>query len=233
MKAAAIIVAGGRGTRMGADVPKQLLLLEGKSILERALLPFLRCDSVGSIVVTVAEEIQGAVEQIVRDLGEEGKIRVVRGGAERQESVWNGLSALPDNPEVVAVHDAVRPFITAALIAGCIEGAANFGAVTVSRRLKETVKLVENGVVVETVDRDRFRLTQTPQAFRTELLVRAHQRARAEGFTGTDDCMLVERLGFPVHVIEGSDMNIKITTPADLLLAGAILSRFEKGGDAC
>ena len=230
---AAIIVAGGRGTRMGAVIPKQLLLLEGKTILERTLLPFLRCEAVGDIVVTVAEEILGAVEELVRGLGTEGKIRVVRGGAERQESVWNGLKALTKNPEVVAVHDAVRPFITAGLIAECIETAARFGAVTVARPLTETVKLVENGVVVETLDRARLRLTQTPQAFRTALLVRAHERARAESFSGTDDCMLVERLGWPVQVIEGTDMNIKITTPADLLLAGAILPRFERGENAC
>jgi 2-C-methyl-D-erythritol 4-phosphate cytidylyltransferase len=230
---AAIIVAGGRGTRMGADIPKQLLLLGGKTILEHTLHPFLRCAAVGSIVVTVAEDILEKVEELVRDLEPAGRIAVVRGGAERQESVWNGLSALPGNTGVVAVHDAVRPFITPRLIGECIDTAALYGAVTVARSVKETVKVVENGVVVETLDRDRLRLTQTPQAFRTDVLVRAHKRAREEGFTGTDDCMLVERLGLPVHVIEGTDMNIKITTPADLLLAGAILPLFECGDEAC
>lgn len=230
---AAIIVAGGRGTRMGAGIPKQLLLLDGKTILERTLLPFLACETVGSIVVTVAEDIRRDVEELVRTLGAEGKIKVVRGGTERQESVWNGLSALPEGIEAVAVHDAVRPFITSRLIAECIEAASRFGAVTVARQVKETVKVVENGVVVETLDRSRLRLIQTPQAFRTGLLVRAHERAREEGFTGTDDCMLVERLGQPVHIIEGADMNIKITTPTDLLLAGAILPLFERGDAVC
>ncbi len=230
---AAIIVAGGRGTRMGAEIPKQLLLLGGKTILERTLLPFLGCEAVGCIVVTVAEEIRGTVEELFRGLDGGERVTVVRGGTERQESVWNGLSALPKGTEVVTVHDAVRPFVTARLIAGCIESAARYGAVTVARPIKETVKVVENGVVVETLDRSRLRLTQTPQAFRTGLLVRAHERAREDGFAGTDDCMLVERLGAPVHVIEGTDTNIKITTPADLLLAGAILPLFECGDNAC
>lgn len=230
---AAIIVAGGRGTRMGADIPKQLLMLGGKTILERTLLPFVRCDAVDSVVLAVAEEIIGITNDLVRGLGAEGNTTVIAGGAERQDSVWNGLSTLRGGYEVVMIHDAVRPFVTPRLIAECIETAARFGAVTVTRPVTETVKAVADGIVVETLDRERLRITLTPQAFRTELLLRAHDQARRDNFTGTDDCMLVERLGFPVHIIEGDDMNIKITTPADLRIAGAILPLFENGDGSC
>lgn len=229
MNASAIIVAGGTGKRMGANIPKQLLELGGKTILARTLEPFLRCGDIGRIVIAAAEAILDEVNAVVRSLASRKEITVVPGGRERQDSVWNGLRALPDADGVVAVHDAVRPFITARLVGECLRAAERHGAVTAARPVKETVKAVADGVVVETLDRSKLWIIQTPQAFQTALLIRAHEEARRDGFAATDDCMLVERLGFPVHIIEGDDMNIKITTPADLRIAGAVLSLFGNG----
>ncbi len=172
------------------------------------------------------------IEAIVHTMAAGKKVNIVAGGRDRQESVWNGLAALSGNVSVVLVHDAVRPFITSGLIDSCIREAARAGAATVARPVKETVKAVESGVVIETLDRSRLWIIQTPQAFRADLLVRAHEEARRDGFLGTDDCMLVERLGYPVHIIEGDDMNFKITTPADLRIAGAVLSLFQNQGNS-
>ena len=233
MKASAIIVAGGTGKRMGGDVPKQFLMLGGVSILERTIRPFLACGEIGEIVITIAEEIMGQAVDITGRMTADRRIRVIPGGKERQDSVWNGLAALSPESGIVAVHDGVRPFITPMLIRDCIKAAERWGAVTVMRPMKETVKTVEKDIVIETPDRSKLWITQTPQVFRTALIREAHERARKEGFYGTDDCILVERLGNTVHVIEGSDMNIKITTQADLKIAGAILELFENGDTRC
>ena len=233
MKASAVIVAGGMGKRMGADIPKQLLMLGGMSILERTLLPFLACGEIGEIVISAAGEIIGQVAGITERMTADRRIRVVKGGKERQDSVWNGLAALSGESEIVAVHDGIRPFITPLLIGECIRAAERWGAVTVMRPLKETVKAVEKDRVIETLDRSKLWIAQTPQVFRTALIREAHERARSEGYYGTDDCILVERLGYAVHVVEGSDMNIKITTPADLKIAGAILTLLENGDTQC
>ncbi len=234
MTAAAVIVAGGRGVRMGADVPKQFLLLGGKPILERTLGPFLACRDILEVVIAAPREHIAETERVAASLAPRKPVRVVEGGRERQESVRLGIAALACGADIVLVHDAVRPFITADLIESCIFGAARTGAVTVARPVKETIKTVEDGMVTGTPDRSRYRIVQTPQAFRTGLITEAHERARAEGFLGTDDCMLVERLGHPVAVIEGDDTNIKITTPADLAAAGALLTYIEEfGGKRC
>ncbi len=233
MTAGAVIVAGGRGVRMGADVPKQFLLLGGRPILARTLEPFLACAGVGEIVIAAPREHIAETERIAASLAPVKPVRVVEGGRERQESVRLGIAALAGGADIVLVHDAVRPFITVGLIESCIAKAACSGAVTVARPLKETIKTVEDGIVTGTPDRSRYWIVQTPQAFRAGLIIEAHERARADGFLGTDDCVLVERLGHTVTVIEGGDTNIKITTPADFAAAGAILSFMEHGGNRC
>jgi len=230
MKNGAVIAAGGTGTRMGTDIPKQLLKLGGITILERTLMPFINCPEIGQIVIVAAESIIRDINGTVHETSAHARpITVVRGGRERQDSVLNGIMALDRDTGIVVIHDAVRPFITAGLVSECIHAAETFGAVSVMRRIKETVKVVKNGRVVNTPDRSQLWITQTPQAFRKELIIEAHKRARDDRFIGTDDCMLVERLGYPVHVVEGSDTNIKITTPTDLALAGALLKQFEDG----
>ncbi|MFA6473008.1 MAG: 2-C-methyl-D-erythritol 4-phosphate cytidylyltransferase [Candidatus Latescibacterota bacterium] len=233
MNVSAVIVAGGTGKRMNAGIPKQLLMLGGMSILERTLQPFLACDEITEIVITAAEEIIGPITDSTERIQTEQHIIVVPGGKERQDSVWNGLAALSPESDIVIVHDGVRPFITPQIIKKCIHAAAKWGAVSVMRPVKETVKTVENDRVIETLDRSKLWITQTPQVFRTVLIREAHERARLDGYYGTDDCILVERLGHEVHIIEGDEMNIKITTPADLKIAGAILALFENGERQC
>ena len=234
MSAWAVIAAGGKGRRMGTDAPKQLLKLDGITILERTLKPFKDCNDIEGIIITAPEEIFEYIKNtILKNSTSSKKIIVVEGGTERQSSVWNGLCAVPKDVDIVVIHDAVRPFITRELISECVQSALKHGAVTVMRPLKETIKTVSNGIVTNTPDRSSLRVTQTPQAFRTELILNAHTHGRNEGFIGTDDCMLVERLGHPVHIIEGDDLNIKITTKVDLKIASALLYFFENKEGKC
>ena len=230
MIAGALLVAGGQGKRMGTVVPKQLLTLGGATILEQTLRPFVQCSAFEQIVIVAAETTIEHIKDIIHtSFPCSPPVVVVKGGPERQDSVFNGLMALYRDIDIVAIHDAVRPFITGELILECLSCAEKYGAVSVMRPLKETVKVVKDGVVVETPERSKLWITQTPQAFRKELIVEAHRKAGESGFTGTDDCMLVERLGYPVHVVEGSDINIKVTTQTDLAIAGAILKLLENG----
>ncbi|MFC1490446.1 2-C-methyl-D-erythritol 4-phosphate cytidylyltransferase [Candidatus Latescibacterota bacterium] len=229
MRGYGIIAAGGSGKRMGAAVPKQLLELDGVTIFERSLRPFLRCPEIEGIVIVAAADIFEHINEVVNSISDTGKsITVVKGGAERQDSVRNGLKAVPEEIDVVVIHDAVRPFITADLISECVQSAFDNGAVGVMRPLKETLKVISDSVVTETLDRSKLWVAQTPQAFDRKLLMEAHQNAVEKNISATDDGMLVELLGKPVHVIEGNDMNIKITTPADLKIAAAVLAMFTK-----
>jgi 2-C-methyl-D-erythritol 4-phosphate cytidylyltransferase len=214
---------------MGADIPKQLLELGGITIFERSLEPFLKCPEIDGIVVVAAATVIEHITDIVGNLSDTPKsVTVVQGGAERQDSVRNGIDVVPDDCDVVVIHDAVRPFITPELISECVRTAYAHGAVGVMRPLKETLKSVIGDIVEKTLDRSKLWIAQTPQAFKRTLLVEAHDDARKNGITVTDDCMLVERFGKSVHVIEGSDMNIKITTPADLKIAAAVLELFSQ-----
>jgi len=227
MNAGAVIAAGGQGVRMGKNQPKQLLELGGTSILERTLQPFIDCPEINQIVIVSAEGIIGSIESRIRQKPFCNKpVTVINGGSERQQSVFRGIKALDETIDIVVVHDAVRPFITDKLITECCHAADKYGSVSVMRPITETVKVVKDSVVVSTPDRSTIWITQTPQAFRKELIEYAHKRATADDFFGTDDCMLVERLGHTVHIIEGNDMNIKITTPKDLNAAEAILKLF-------
>lgn len=227
MKAAAVIVAGGKGLRMGSSVPKQMMPVNGKPIILRTLEPFIRCPEIAEIVIVASPSIIADFTALLDNEDIEAPVIVVSGGSERQQSVMNGLAAVSEDIDVVAIHDAVRPFITAALISECVHTAHEKGAATVMRRCKETVKAVEDGCIVETVDRSRLWVAQTPQAFRRKLILESHRKAAADGFVATDDCMVVEYCGHTVRVIEGNDSNIKITTPTDLLIAEEILRQWK------
>ncbi len=227
----AVIVAGGIGKRMGADRPKQFLSLRGRTILEWTLEPFVASKEIHGITIVAERDSMDVIREQVAQVSQPWKcIDIVEGGRERQDSVRNGIASAPDNCDIIIVHDAVRPFITVELIGDCIKGAYEHKAVTVMRPVKETVKEVRDGIVVATPDRSTLWITQTPQAFRADILREAHRSAVEDGFIGTDDCMLAERLGHAVHIIEGNDYNIKITTPADLAFAEAIAQNFEKRG---
>jgi 2-C-methyl-D-erythritol 4-phosphate cytidylyltransferase len=202
---------------MNVRQPKQYLRLGRTPVLVRTL-QRLAGAAVSGIVVAVPRERVEATRRLLRAHRVPKVLDVVAGGAERQESVWLGLQAA-GQPDWVLVHDAVRPFITSALIARVLAAAGATGAATCGLAVRETVKRVREDVVESTLDRAGLWLIQTPQAFRRELLWEAHDKARRDGYAGTDDAMLVERLGGRVAVVPGLAENLKITTPADLRVA--------------
>jgi len=226
MSVTVLIPAAGMGARMGAAVNKQYLLLDERPILAHTLAVFDRHPRVDHIfVISPSSEIDYCRTEVIDRYGF-GKVReLVAGGAERQESVRNGLDACrTDEDDVVLVHDGVRPFLPAALVGRAVDAAGRHGACAVGVPVKDTVKEVDGGMITGTPDRQRLWLAQTPQAFRFGLIREAHARALREDFRGTDDASLVERLGRPVAMLEGSYRNIKITTPEDLVLARALLA---------
>jgi 2-C-methyl-D-erythritol 4-phosphate cytidylyltransferase len=208
---AVLVPAGGIGTRLGRRTPKQFLSLGGATILARTLSHFRRHPDVRAVVVAAPAEHLARTRRLVGRAAE-----VVAGGATRQESVWLALQAAPADVEIVLVHDAVRPFIDRRLIDAVVASAAAHGAAICALPIAETIKRVRDGVVETTLERSGLWAVQTPQAFRSALLREAHDKARRDGVTGTDDAMLVERLGHPVRVVPGLAGNVKITTPDDL-----------------
>lgn len=220
--AACVIPAGGSGSRFGGELPKQFLSLGGISVLRRSTLAAAATPEVGAIVIAAPAD---AVDRARAEVAGIGKVvAVVAGGATRVESVGNALAALPAEPEVILVHDAARPLARTALFSEAIASARAAGGAIVAVRVADTVKRVgADGVVRETVAREALWRIQTPQAFRTELLRRAHREAHERGWDATDDAALVERVGGEVRVVEGDGMNFKITTPEDLALAERLL----------
>ena len=229
---AVVIPAGGVGTRLGRRTPKQFLALGSAPILVATVRHFARHPRVNSVVVS-APAAHVARTRRMLERGRGAPVTVVEGGGTRQESVSRGLAAVPADSALVVVHDAVRPFITRALIDSerrllavgwglAVVGAARAtGAAICALPIAETVKRVSGGVVESTLDRAELVAVQTPQAFRADLLREAHDKARRDGFIGTDDAMLVERLGQSVQVVPGLAENVKITTPVDLRRARA------------
>lgn len=217
-KVIAIIPAAGLGVRMG-NTRKQFLRLAGMPILALTLRKFDACPAVDEIFVSARGEDEQAVREMIGSARIGKTVTVVRGGDTRQESVENALRALPAGTTIVAVHDAVRPFVTVAEISAVIAEAAHSGGSILGVLCVDTVKQVERTRITATIPRERIVLAQTPQAFRYDLLVRAFDRAREDQFTGTDEASLVERLGEDVTVVAGSLRNIKITAPNDLALA--------------
>jgi 2-C-methyl-D-erythritol 4-phosphate cytidylyltransferase len=230
MKVAVIVPAAGLGTRMGRNAAektgtsrKQFMLLEGSPILVHTVRKFAASDRVQEIVVAVrAEDLEWVDGMLSREIPR-SRVRVVEGGNSRQQSVENALVALPADTGLVAVHDAVRPFVDLPTIHKVLEEAAESGAAIVGVVPVDTVKQVSRSTgkarIRSTLPRDRLVLAQTPQVFRYELLVKAFQSARADGFVGTDEASLVERLDVEVTVVLGNDRNMKITKPSDMDLA--------------
>jgi 2-C-methyl-D-erythritol 4-phosphate cytidylyltransferase len=209
---AVLVPAGGIGTRLGRRTPKQFLTISGATILARTLAHFVRHPAVRAVIVAAPTEHLARTRRLVG----RARVTVVAGGATRQESVWNALQAAPGDVEIVLVHDAVRPFIDRRLIDAVVAAASTHGAAICALPIAETVKRVRDGVVQATLDRSELWAIQTPQGFRAALLREAHDKARRDGVVGTDDAMLVERLGHAVRVVSGLAGNVKITTPEDL-----------------
>lgn len=222
----AVIVAGGAGRRFGGDTPKQYRLLAGEPLILRTLRVFDECPAIDRTVLVVpAGDIPRVAASILPGAGLIKPVHLAAGGQSRQESVCNGLQHVPEEVAFVAIHDAVRPLVSLACIASCIEGARMNGACIAALPAWDTLKRVEaDGSIRGTLPRDRIWLAQTPQVFRTKLIRDAHAAACRSGWTGTDDAQLVERIGARVHVTPGSRMNFKITTPDDLHLAEMLLS---------
>lgn len=214
-RAGVIVVAAGRGTRMGTAESKQYLMLEDKPIVIHTLEAFDRHPWIGEIVLVTGGQDVDRCRAWIAEYGMTKQIKVIPGGAERQHSVYQGL--LQISTPWVLVHDGVRPFVTSEQITSCCEAAIEYGASVLAVPVKDTIKQAdEHCWVAATLDRRSLWAIQTPQTFRRDDLLAAHERAEEEGFIGTDDAMLVERLGIPVKLVEGDYGNLKITTPEDL-----------------
>jgi 2-C-methyl-D-erythritol 4-phosphate cytidylyltransferase len=229
---AAILPAAGLGTRMGADTPKQFLELDGVPIVILSLRRIASCDLVTEIIVATRGDGVARLEDRIRAEKFKQNVRVVRGGDSRQESVARALEEVSSDTEIVLVHDAVRPFVTCEQITRVIEEARRCRAAILGIPAMDTVKEVKRAslpedvaLITATIPRERVVLAQTPQAFSTKLLKEAFARARADGVSASDEAGLVERLGQDVHVVLGSERNIKITKPADMELARFYLER--------
>jgi len=215
-----VIAAGGTGRRMGGNLPKQFLSLGGRSILERTLACFNAHPEVREIVVVVPRAYLEKTAWVIHEGNLSKVTRVVTGGKERQESVWIGLNAFGASPRVVLIHDAVRPLVRKKVLDAVIRQTRRAGAAVAGVRVKDTIKLEgQKGFFTETLDRSKLWSIQTPQGFDFKLVHLAHKKARASGFSGTDDAALVERLGRKVRIVEGDYDNIKITTAEDLAFA--------------
>ena len=226
--AAAVIPAAGAGIRMGAEGPKQFLLLNGRPILAVTLEAFERCPVIETVVLVVPGDAVSACEREFLEGRSPTKVRrVVPGGARRQDSVRLGVEACPPESDLVVVHDGVRPLVRADLIERTVDAAREHGAAVAALPARETVKQVRDGAWVErTLERQSLWLVQTPQAFLRADLLAAHQRALDEGWEEMpDDASLVERAGHPVRVVDGAEDNIKVTTPNDLEVARFLLGR--------
>ncbi|HEX5773480.1 MAG TPA: 2-C-methyl-D-erythritol 4-phosphate cytidylyltransferase [Geomobilimonas sp.] len=231
MKVIALIPAAGMGKRMGAPINKQYLLLNEKPIVAHTIGVFEAFPVVDDIYVISPEaEIPYCREQVVERYGFRKVRAIVAGGAERQYSVLNGLRAMDGTPDdaVILIHDGVRPFVPVPVLEKAIRVAAEHDGALVAVPAKDTVKVVVDGIIRETPPREQLWLAQTPQAFRYGVIRAAHEIAAAEGYLGTDDAALVERLGKDVHVVMGDYRNIKITTPEDLVLAEAFIKSVKR-----
>jgi len=225
MKADAIIVSAGKGQRFMEGKKKQFYLLADKPILAHTLDQFETCPLIRSTLVVVGEEdMDYTLKEIVEKYKYRKIAQIVPGGKRRQDSVKNGMDALAKMVDIVMIHDGVRPFVTRAMIEDSIHSAERFGAVVLAMPVKDTIKMANpDGIVLKTLDRESLWQIQTPQTFQGEVIREAYAKAAKDGFVGTDDASLVERLGMKVHILPGSYTNIKITTPEDLILAQVFL----------
>jgi 2-C-methyl-D-erythritol 4-phosphate cytidylyltransferase len=215
---------------MGAGKNKLLLTLEGVPVLIHTLKVFEADAECSGIILAIHPDDETEFTQLLREYGIHKVTSLVMGGKERQDSVYNGLKSLDATAGVVLVHDAARPFIKVETIHKLVDAASKEGGAIVAVPVKDTIKKATQGRVAETVERSSLWAVQTPQAFRVEILLEAHDQAAKGKFIGTDESSLVERLPHPVAIIEGDYDNIKLTTPEDLYFAEAILRKRKEAG---
>ncbi len=225
----AIIVAAGKGKRMGTQISKQFLLLDGKEILAHTVGRFEQFSKIQEIVLVSGRNDLEEVRAMVKSYGWKKVSAIVPGGKERQDSVRCGLNALSKQTEIVLIHDGVRPFVTEEMINSSIDAALEYGGCVLGVQAKDTLKICdENGFVLETPERSAMWHIQTPQTFCRECIVKAYEKAEQEGFLGTDDASVAEFAGMKIKVIQGSYQNIKITTKEDILIGACFLKEEEK-----
>lgn len=226
----AVIVAGGKGTRMGLNINKQYFKIREKEVLAITIEAFHKIDIINEIIVVVGEdEIDFCVENVINRYDFSKVKKIVAGGMLRQQSVYNGLISCNSKTEIVLIHDGARPFVSEKMITDSIECAKQYGACTVAVPVKDTIKIgnAENSLV-STLNRDNLYSIQTPQAFKMDLLLRGHTEGIKNKLSVTDDTMLIEALGKEVKIVAGSYFNIKLTTPEDLVFGKAILDYLEE-----
>jgi 2-C-methyl-D-erythritol 4-phosphate cytidylyltransferase/2-C-methyl-D-erythritol 2,4-cyclodiphosphate synthase len=230
MKTVAIIPAGGAGTRLKSHVAKQFLLLDGLPILVHTLKVFQESKDIDDIIVAVPpDELVSVRQELIEKYNLTKVMTTVAGGTQRQDSVKNCLEAVTGDCDMAVIHDAVRPFVTEELISKVVEAARITGAASAGVKAKDTIKeTTEDNNVWATVPRHNLWLTQTPQAFKLELLKEAFKKAYDEKFYGTDDASLIERIGKEVKMVEGFYVNIKITTREDMMIADALMKKGSK-----
>lgn len=217
MERYAILVAGGKGLRFGGDVPKQFLPVKGRPVLMRTVDVFRKAFPDIHVVLVLPTLQQSYWKQLCREYSFDFPVQIADGGETRFHSVRNGLALIPDTDALVGVHDGVRPFVSEDTIFRCYETAEREGAAVPVIPVVETVRMLEMDGKSKTVDRNKYRLVQTPQTFQTEILKKAYNQPYDPFFT--DDASVVEKMNVPVTLVEGNRENIKITTPSDLLFA--------------
>ena len=220
----AIIVAAGRGTRMGPDIDKLFLEVAGQPVVAHAWQRFDAAGSIEEIVLVIRDGMEPAFRDIGSRLSLKKPFRFAQGGAERQDSVWNGLCALSANAELVAIHDGARPCVPLDLIEQTLGAANDFGAAVAAQRVTDTIKQSEDGIsITHTVDRSKLWSVQTPQAFRVSVIRQALSRAREKGLNLTDDTAACELIGQAVRLVETRQPNPKVTVPGDLPFIQSLL----------
>ena len=220
----AVIVAAGKGKRMGTEISKQFLPLCGKEILAHTVEKFEKAACIRDIILVTGGDALQDVRQMVQEYGWKKIISVTEGGKERQDSVFLGLQQVPQDTEIVLIHDGVRPFVTEEILERSIAAAKETGGCVAGVPAKDTIKVCDaEGFAIATPNRSTLRQIQTPQTFRRKEILAAYEKAKADGFLGTDDASVAEHSGFPVRFIMGSYRNIKIPTKEDLLIGAAFL----------
>ena len=220
-----IIVAAGSGTRFGAEKPKQFVEIFGKPLIVHTIERFESCSLIDEIILVLpAEEIEN-FQKTVEEFNFKKLVKIVAGGQTRAASVAKGLNAIDKNlAEIVAVHDGARPLVSIEEITKTIEKAREIGAACLVAKVTDTIKEVANGKIVGTIDRAKLRRALTPQAFQFEILQKAFAQSDLNE-SATDECYLVEKLGFEIAIVEGGAQNIKITSPEDFILAESLLEQ--------
>ncbi len=218
----AIILAAGRSERMGVN--KITMKVGSKSVIERTIEAFEECGAIDEIIIAASDETIGECTELVKERTFVKVTAVIKGGATRQESVKNALAEVAQRADFVAVHDGARPLIKPQAIEAICSAAVEYGAAAAGVKCVDTVKQVDDSMIItKTIDREHTVTVQTPQVFKKEDLIEAHRKADEDGFVGTDDCMLAERIGCKIKVVQSKSQNVKITYPEDVTYMAEIL----------